>query len=122
MNERIDDRLQRLVVCPFAADGQCHVAAQCSHSVPHARRTGDDDPCGWDDPDRGCPDCRAHNAEAETSLLPCPFCGGTDLKTERVEIIHASRVVCLTCGGQVHTTMDVGEAKHRWNLRANTAI
>ena len=51
-------RTTGLVVCPFALEGTCHVAAQCGHSVPHKRRTGEDDPCGWGYPDRLCPDCR----------------------------------------------------------------
>jgi len=52
-------------------------------------------------------------------LLPCPFCGGVDLVVERVEIIGASRVACLTCGGQAHTGLGIGIAIERWNYRSH---
>lgn len=52
-------------------------------------------------------------------LLPCPFCGGINLVKEYVLSISGDRIVCLHCGGQMHSMVGIDSAIERWNKRVS---
>lgn len=49
-------------------------------------------------------------------LLPCPFCGGTDI--HEPENVHAFWTICNDCGCEVDTRKTRCEARQFWNTRA----
>jgi Lar family restriction alleviation protein len=50
-------------------------------------------------------------------LLPCPFCGGTNLKVF-VNAVQCMDVACSAAGPDLGHCMDEPEAIMRWNKRA----
>lgn len=60
-----------------------------------------------------CPLCETN--EEHTHVLPCPFCGGTDL---RVRLVYIGRyIVCTTCNAFGPDVMG-DDAVKGWNRRA----
>lgn len=63
------------------------------------------------------------------SLLPCPFCGGSDLIFTAAEGAREDRdyglaVMCVTCGGSLISSLECVEQNHPdatvlWNKRVS---
>ena len=58
--------------------------------------------------------------ERMISMKPCPFCGGKELKIERMEMWKSFTIYCLNCHTLVLKKTDSeDEAKIFWNIRAD---
>lgn len=54
-------------------------------------------------------------------LLPCPFCGGSDIETSvGLSEMHDGEINCNDCGGNVGNHPSLSEAIAAWNRRADT--
>lgn len=59
------------------------------------------------------------NEGLDVVLLPCPMCGGTDIRTERLSCQPKCSVWCYTC--RIRTRWcDKEEAISAWNTRVGT--
>ena len=52
-------------------------------------------------------------------LLPCPFCGSTDVGVGRIDYTRNKSVVCSGCGAEGPPSTMNGKAILLWNRRAS---
>lgn len=58
--------------------------------------------------------------ERMISMKPCPFCGGKELRIERMEMWKSFTIYCLNCHMlALKKTDSEDEAKTFWNMRAD---
>ena len=60
------------------------------------------------------------HSEELLAILPCPFCGGTDLR-----VVAACYIKCRSCGteGPIYDGLSDDEATiKQWNTRSDTAL
>jgi Lar family restriction alleviation protein len=60
-------------------------------------------------------------SHCDIGLLPCPFCGGTDITSEYFDSMDCDtwRVACVDCGAEVNDSeCDRAAAESAWNRRA----
>lgn len=55
----------------------------------------------------------------ELRLLPCPFCGGTPVMADNIEIMRSlSYFVRCACGARFASALSMSAAAEMWNRRA----
>lgn len=66
------------------------------------------------------------NIEYRDQLLPCPFCGSTDLDESRLRsqdyregpTVYRLSIFCKSCGGHAGKSIYIETAVEKWNNRA----
>ena len=74
------------------------------------------------EPCAGCTHAAIDKWEADTGVLPCPFCNGIaqEHSDDRVSIvININSIVCKRCGARTKAYNTMSEAREAWNLRGS---
>lgn len=68
----------------------------------------------------GCTHATIDKWEADTGVLPCPFCNGIAQEHSHLPLYSVPySIVCKRCGARTKDYPTMSEAREAWNLRGS---